>query len=81
MSKLLGNEMFGQNIRRIRLSRGLTQEQTVARLQIMGSPLSRSTYSLIEMGRGNVFVNDLVGLQQVFDVSYEEFFKDIPPSR
>jgi len=81
MSKLLGNEIFGQNIRRIRLSCGLTQEQTVARLQILGSPLSRSTYSLIEMGRGNVFVNDLVGLQQVFDVSFEDFFKDIPPSR
>ena len=40
-----------------------------------------STYSLIEMGRGNIFVNDLVGLRQVFNVSYEEFFKDIPPSR
>ena len=81
MSKLLGNEILGENIKRIRLARGLTQEQTVARLQVLGSPLSRSTYSLIEMGRGNIFVNDLVGLQQVFNVSYEEFFKDIPPSR
>ena len=32
-------------------------------------------------GPGNIFVNDLVGLQKVFNVSYEEFFKDIPPSR
>ena len=80
MSKLLGNEQLGANIKRIRLSQGLTQEQTVARLQVLGSPLSRSTYSLIEMGRGNVFVNDLVGLQQVCHVGYEKFFKDIPPS-
>ena len=80
MSKLLGNKQLGANIKRIRLSQGLTQEQTVARLQVLGSPLSRSTYSLIEMGRGNVFVNDLVGLQQVCHVGYEKFFKDIPPS-
>jgi len=81
MSKILGNKILGENIKRIRHSCGLTQEQTVAKLQILGSPLSRSTYSLIEMGRGNIFVNDLVGLQYVFNVSFEEFFKNIPPSR
>ena len=79
MSKLLGNEILGENIKRIRLARGLTQEQTIARLQVLGSPLSRSTYSLIEMGRGNIFVNDLVGLQQVCHVSYKEFSKIYRP--
>ncbi len=77
MTKLLKNEIFGRNIQRIRLSRGLTQEQTVAQLQVLGSPLSRSTYSLIEMGRGNVYVSDLVGLQKVFNVNYSAFFEDI----
>lgn len=81
MPKLLGNKELGENIKRIRLSCGFTQEQTVAKLQLLGSPLSRSTYSLIEIGRGNIFVNDLVALQNVFDVGYEEFFKGILPSR
>lgn len=81
MPKLLSDKILGENIKRIRMQCGLTQEQTVAKLQVLGSPLSRSTYSLIEMGRGNLFVNDLVGLQIVFGVSYEEFFKDISPSR
>ena len=81
MAKLLGSEMLGQNIRRIRAERGLTQEQTVAKLQVLGSPLSRSTYSLIEMGRGNLFVNDLVALKMVFQVDYDEFFRGIGPSR
>ena len=81
MSKLLGDKRLGENIRRIRLSCGLTQEQTVAKLQVLGSPISRSTYSLIEMGRGNLFVSDLVGLQQIFDVPYEEFFRGISSSR
>ena len=52
----------------------------MARLQVLGPPISRSTYSLIEMGRGNLFVNDLVELKSAFNVDYvdyEEFFKDI----
>lgn len=81
MSKLLGSELLGENIKQIRNRSGLTQEQTIARLQVLGSPLSRSTYSLIEIGRGNLFINDLVGLKTVFNVEYEEFFKNIPPSR
>lgn len=81
MTKLLSNEILGKNIKRIRESCGLTPEQTAARLQVLGSPLSRSTYSLIELGRGNLYVSDLVGLKQVFQVSYEEFFRDIPTAR
>ena len=77
MSKLLGSELLGENIKQIRNRSGLTQEQTIAKLQVLGSPLSRSTYSLIEMGRGNLFINDLVGLKTVFNVEYEEFFKNI----
>ena len=81
MIKLINSREFGQNIQKIRLSRGLTQEQTVAGLQLLGSPISRSTYSLIETGKGNVFVSDLVGLKKLFNVDYDEFFKGIPTSR
>lgn len=79
--KILINQIFSNNIQRIRLSCGLTQEETVAQLQVLGSPLSRSTYSLIEIGRGNLFVSDLVGLQKIFNVDYSEFFKEISVSR
>lgn len=79
--KLLNCEIFSQNLQRIRHSCGLTQEQTVAQLQILGSPLSRSTYSLIELGKGNIYINDLIGLKQIFKVDYSEFFKDIPIER
>ena len=81
MTKRIGGQLLGANIKRIRLRCGLTQEQTVAKMQVLGSPTSRSTYLLIEMGRGNLFVSDLVGLQRVFNVPYEEFFRDIPPLR
>lgn len=79
--KLLCNEIFGHNLQQIRLSCDFSQEQTVAKLQLLGSPLSRSTYSLIELGRGNIYVNDLVGLKQIFKTDYSEFFKDISVTR
>ena len=79
--KLLANELFGKNLQKIRKSRNLTQEQTVAQMCILGSSISRSTYSIIELGRGNIFISDLVCLQKIFDVDYSEFFKDIPSHR
>lgn len=79
--KLLSDEIFGRNLQRIRTSCGFTQEQTVAQLQLLGSPISRSTYSLIELGRCNIYVSDLVGLQQIFQVDYSEFFIDISTTR
>lgn len=79
--KLLTNKVFSENLKRIRISCNLTQEQTIARLQTLGSPLSRSTYSLIESGKGNIFISDLVGLHEVFGVDYSEFFKNISTAR
>lgn len=79
--KLLKSNIFGENLKRIRLSCNLTQEETIARLQVLGSPLSRSTYSLIESGRGNLYISDLVGLRKVFGVEYSEFFENISTVR
>lgn len=81
MRKIIIDETFGKNLQRIRISCGFTQEETVTRLQLLGSPLSRGTYSLIELGRGNIFISDLVGLQQIFHVDYSEFFEGISPAR
>ena len=79
--KLLTTDKFAQNLRRIRMDRGLSQEETIAQLQILGSPLSRGTYSLIEIGRNNIYVSDLVALQKVFNVDFSAFFEGIPTSR
>ena len=81
MKKIITDNIFGQNLQKIRLAKGLTQEQTVTRLQLLGSPLTRGTYSLIEMGRGNIYISDLVGLKQIFNVDYSVFFDGVPPIR
>ena len=81
MNKLLTDDQFSKNLKAIRLKSGLTQEQTVAKLQLLGSPISRSTYSLIEMGKGNIFISDLVGLQNIFGVDFKAFFEGISVPR
>lgn len=81
MNKILRDCNIGHNIRNIRLSRGFTQEEVVAGLQLLGSPLHRVSYAQIESGRNNIFVSDLVALQKFFNVDYSEFFVGIPTSR
>ncbi|MDO5111827.1 MAG: helix-turn-helix transcriptional regulator [Clostridia bacterium] len=68
---------IGANILALRKQRKLTQEQVVAKMQLMGSNMSRSTYSKIETGTRNIKASDLMALKIVFKVSYDAFFEAI----
>ena len=58
-----------------------SQSDVVAKLHLLGSPLSRSSYGKIEVGQGNVFDSDLVAMKEVFGVDFADFFVGIPTSR
>ena len=75
MQYVLRDIDLGGNIARVRLSRGLTQEQVVARMQLMGSTISRATYSKIETGTRNITASDLLVLSRVLNVKLEVFFQ------
>lgn len=79
MQKLIQNSGFGQNLKRIRLEQGFTQKELVGKMQLLGSVISRSGYSMIELGTRNIKVTDLVALQRVYGVDFVEFFKGIEP--
>lgn len=55
----------------------MTQDETIAKLQLMGLPISKSTYAKIETNRMNIKISELVGLKIIFGVSFEDFFKDL----
>lgn len=74
MQYILQDIDIGSNILRLRKRRGLTQEQTVARMQLEGSVMSRSTYSKIETGTRNIKASDLVILKNVLNASFDELF-------
>ena len=79
MQKVIQNANFGQNLKRIRSERKLSQNDLVSKMQVLGSTISRSGYSMIELGTRNIKVTDLVALQQVYHVDFAEFFKGIQP--
>lgn len=58
------------------MRRNLTQKEIVARMQMRGSTMSRSTLANIETGRRNIKTSDLKLLKKILDVEYDEFFQD-----
>lgn len=68
---------IGQNIQRLRNNAGLTQEQTVAQIQLMNLEISKSTYAKLETNRMNIKVSELVALCKIFDADISEFFEGL----
>lgn len=68
---------LGDNIRKLRKQSHLTQEQTVARMQLKGLDISRSSYSQIECGTYNIRVSELIALAEIFHVDYNAFFVNL----
>ena len=66
---------IGANIRRFRMANRMTQEQTVAKMQLMHVEISRSSYSQIECGLYNIKVSELLALSKIFHVEIGEFFE------
>lgn len=76
MQWILQDIPIGRNIQNIRMKQNMTQVQVVEKLQLMGSTMSRSTLANIEVGRRNIKASDIKALAKLFDVNYEEFFKE-----
>lgn len=65
---------MGQNIRRLRKLRGLTQEQVVAKMQISDCDITRSALAKIEVGQRHIYPDELKCLKEVLGVAYDELF-------
>ena len=68
---------MGRNIRKFRMENRLTQEETVAELHARGIDMSRGTYSHIECGLDNIWVEELLTLAEIFHVDIADFFKGL----
>lgn len=77
MQKIRPDLDIGRKIGALRNALDLTQDQVVAKMQLMGIKISKSTYAKIETNRMNIKVSELVALKQIFDVDFNAFFEDI----
>lgn len=66
------SETFGQNVRRIRIARGLSQEELADQ-----AGLHRTYIGSIERGERNVSLKNIVIIAQALHTSFTELFRGI----
>lgn len=77
MQKIRPDLDIGKNIQSLRRNAKLTQDQVVAKLNLMNIEISKSTYAKIETNRMNIKVSELVALAQIFDTDFNAFFTNL----
>lgn len=66
---------IGQNIRNIRLKKGIGQTELVRRLQLQGVSMTRETLVKIERGTQHIQAVQLRGIKDVLGTTYDELLK------
>lgn len=75
--KLRRDRSMGDNLRKLRLERRLSQEKLCAQLQRMGCDIGRTTYEKCETGELNIRISVLVALRKIYGCSYDAFFEGL----
>ena len=77
IQKIRMDMSIGSNIQKMRYQNKLTQEQVIARMNLMGLPISKSSYAKIETNRMNIKVSELVALAKIFHTDINAFFSGL----
>ncbi len=67
----VGNTI-GQNIRRLRKAKGIGQTELVGKLQLIDVKMTRETLVKIERGIQHIQLEQLKGIKQILNVTYED---------
>lgn len=68
---------MGDNLRRLRNQKDISQEKLCAELQRRGCDIGRTTYAKYEAGELNIRVSVLIQLKDFYNCSYDEFFEGL----
>ena len=69
--------LVGANLRKARLSNGLSQEQLIAQLNLQGLDLDRTSLSRIENQNREVYDYELVYFSKVLKISILDLFENV----
>lgn len=70
---------IGQNVRRLRRLRGLTQDQLAARMQVQGCDVTRSALAKMEAGQRYFYSDELYCLKGILQCDFDELFRQEQP--
>ena len=66
---------IGENIKKLRISAGLTQDMLSAKLQLERCDITRSALAKIEVGQRHLYPDEIILLKNILGTSFEEIFK------
>lgn len=72
--KIKRDRNMGDNLGRLRIKYGISQEKLCAELQRRGCDISRSTYAKYEAGELNIRASVIIELKKIYNCSYDDFF-------
>lgn len=63
---------IGENIRKLRLKAGLTQDLLAAKLQLAGCDITRSAVAKLEVGQRHLYPDEIVLIARILGVTCDE---------
>lgn len=75
--KIRRDRNMGDNLRKLRLEKNISQEKLCAELQRRGCDIGRSTYAKYESGELNIKASVIIELRKIYSCSYDEFFEGL----
>lgn len=65
---------IGANIRLIRESKKITQDELAAKLQIAGCDITRSAIAKIEVGQRHIYPDEIVLIKEILHTEFNDIF-------
>ena len=62
----------GNNIRKIRESRGMTQDMLATKLQLYGCDITRSAVAKIEVGQRHLYPDEIILIRQILNTTFDK---------
>lgn len=72
--KIRRDRNMGDNLRRLRVDKGISQEKLCAELQRRGCDIGRTTYAKYEAGELNIRASVIIELRKIYNCTFDDFF-------
>lgn len=67
--------LVGNNIRKIREARGMTQDTLAAKLQLSGCDITRSAVAKIEVGQRHLYPDEIILIRRILNTTFDAIFE------
>ena len=75
--KIRRDRNMGDNLRRLRTDKGISQEKLCAELQRRGCDIGRTTYAKYEAGELNIRASVIIELRKLYNCTFDDFFEGL----